>query len=146
VSLRRLSAAPYRRCPAAAPRCRMALSSERLGVALGRTVTVTLKCGAFRGVLQRVNPDRSLLLRTGRRPPRGGEGSAPRRPSERRAPPHRVAGGEGGRAPPRRRHGRGGGGNTPLIAGDGCGAEGVALPWTPASVGFKSCRLKQPIC
>ncbi|NXO52279.1 EXD1 protein, partial [Aramus guarauna] len=31
---------------------------------LERTVKVTLKCGVFQGVLQHVNPDRSLLLRT----------------------------------------------------------------------------------
>ncbi|XP_010190157.1 PREDICTED: exonuclease 3'-5' domain-containing protein 1, partial [Mesitornis unicolor] len=42
----------------------MASSSERLGAFLGRTVKVTLKCGVFQGVLQHVNPDRSLLLRT----------------------------------------------------------------------------------
>ncbi|XP_009472159.1 PREDICTED: exonuclease 3'-5' domain-containing protein 1 [Nipponia nippon] len=42
----------------------MALSSERFGALLGRTVKVTLKCGVFQGVLQHVNPDRSLLLRT----------------------------------------------------------------------------------
>ncbi|XP_075610586.1 piRNA biogenesis protein EXD1 isoform X6 [Balearica regulorum gibbericeps] len=42
----------------------MALSSERFGALLERTVKVTLKCGVFQGVLQHVNPDRSLLLRT----------------------------------------------------------------------------------
>ncbi|KAM6444468.1 piRNA biogenesis protein EXD1 [Rhynochetos jubatus] len=42
----------------------MALSSERFRAVLGRTVKVTLKCGVFQGVLQHVNPDRSLLLRT----------------------------------------------------------------------------------
>ncbi|XP_030337473.1 piRNA biogenesis protein EXD1 isoform X2 [Strigops habroptila] len=42
----------------------MALSSERLAALLGRTVKVTLKCGVFQGVLQHVNPDWSLLLRT----------------------------------------------------------------------------------
>ncbi|KAM9653799.1 piRNA biogenesis protein EXD1 isoform 2-T2 [Morphnus guianensis] len=50
--------------PAAAPGCCMALSSEHFGAILGRTVKVTLKCGVFQGVLQHVNPDRSLLLRT----------------------------------------------------------------------------------
>ncbi|KAM6068124.1 piRNA biogenesis protein EXD1 isoform 2-T2 [Theristicus caerulescens] len=42
----------------------MALSSERFGALLGRSVKVTLKCGVFQGVLQHVNADRSLLLRT----------------------------------------------------------------------------------
>ncbi|KAM8807805.1 piRNA biogenesis protein EXD1 [Eudromia elegans] len=42
----------------------MALGSEHFGALLGRTVKVTLTCGAFQGVLQRVNADRSLLLRT----------------------------------------------------------------------------------
>ncbi|KAM6392456.1 piRNA biogenesis protein EXD1 isoform 3-T3 [Pluvialis apricaria] len=42
----------------------MALSGERFAAVLGRTVKVTLKCGVFQGVLQHVNPDRSLLLRT----------------------------------------------------------------------------------
>ncbi|XP_005144016.2 piRNA biogenesis protein EXD1 isoform X2 [Melopsittacus undulatus] len=42
----------------------MALSSEPFAALLGRTVKVTLKCGVFQGVLQHVNPDRSLLLRT----------------------------------------------------------------------------------
>uniref|UniRef100_A0A663EEP9 Exonuclease 3'-5' domain containing 1 n=1 Tax=Aquila chrysaetos chrysaetos TaxID=223781 RepID=A0A663EEP9_AQUCH len=42
----------------------MALSSEHFGAILGRTVKITLKCGVFQGVLQHVNPDRSLLLRT----------------------------------------------------------------------------------
>ncbi|XP_059675906.1 piRNA biogenesis protein EXD1 [Gavia stellata] len=42
----------------------MALSREHFGAMLGRTVKVTLKCGVFQGVLQHVNPDRSLLLRT----------------------------------------------------------------------------------
>ncbi|XP_049681213.1 piRNA biogenesis protein EXD1 isoform X1 [Accipiter gentilis] len=42
----------------------MALSSERFGAIVGRTVKITLKCGVFQGVLQHVNPDRSLLLRT----------------------------------------------------------------------------------
>ncbi|XP_076200727.1 piRNA biogenesis protein EXD1 isoform X2 [Aptenodytes patagonicus] len=41
----------------------MALSSERFTALLERTVKVTLKCGVFQGVLQHVNPDRSLLLR-----------------------------------------------------------------------------------
>ncbi|KAM6254958.1 piRNA biogenesis protein EXD1 isoform 2-T4 [Spheniscus humboldti] len=41
----------------------MALSSERFSALLERTVKVTLKCGVFQGVLQHVNPDRSLLLR-----------------------------------------------------------------------------------
>ncbi|XP_074440679.1 piRNA biogenesis protein EXD1 isoform X1 [Larus michahellis] len=41
----------------------MSLSSERFGAVLGSTVKVTLKCGVFQGVLQHVNPDRSLLLR-----------------------------------------------------------------------------------
>ncbi|XP_075568341.1 piRNA biogenesis protein EXD1 [Pelecanus crispus] len=41
----------------------MALSGEHFGALLGRTVKVTLKCGVFQGVLQHVNPDRSLLLR-----------------------------------------------------------------------------------
>ncbi|XP_009987003.1 PREDICTED: exonuclease 3'-5' domain-containing protein 1, partial [Tauraco erythrolophus] len=52
---------------AAAPGCRMAVSSEsseRLTAVLGRTVRLTLKCGVFQGVLQHVNRDRSLLLRT----------------------------------------------------------------------------------
>ncbi|XP_054053582.1 piRNA biogenesis protein EXD1 isoform X2 [Rissa tridactyla] len=43
--------------------CGMSLSSERFGAVLGSTVKVTLKCGVFQGVLQHVNPDRSLLLR-----------------------------------------------------------------------------------
>lgn len=51
----------------AVPSSRMALSSERFGAIVGRTVKITLKCGVFQGVLQHVNPDRSLLLRTGRR-------------------------------------------------------------------------------
>ncbi|KAM6133586.1 piRNA biogenesis protein EXD1 [Phoenicopterus ruber ruber] len=42
----------------------MALSSEHCSALLGRNVKVTLKCGVFQGVLQHVNPDRSLLLRT----------------------------------------------------------------------------------
>ncbi|KAK2532321.1 Exd1 [Columba guinea] len=42
----------------------MALNSERFASLVGRTVRVTLKCGVFQGVLQHVNPDRSLLLRT----------------------------------------------------------------------------------
>ncbi|XP_075008262.1 piRNA biogenesis protein EXD1 isoform X2 [Calonectris borealis] len=42
----------------------MALSGERFGALLEKTVKVTLKCGVFQGVLQHVNPDRSLLLRT----------------------------------------------------------------------------------
>ncbi|XP_010019967.1 PREDICTED: exonuclease 3'-5' domain-containing protein 1 [Nestor notabilis] len=42
----------------------MALSSQCLVALLGRAVKVTLKCGVFQGVLQHVNPDRSLLLRT----------------------------------------------------------------------------------
>ncbi|OPJ82945.1 exonuclease 3'-5' domain-containing protein 1 isoform B [Patagioenas fasciata monilis] len=42
----------------------MALNSERFGSLLGRAVRVTLKCGVFQGVLQHVNRDRSLLLRT----------------------------------------------------------------------------------
>ncbi|XP_057259980.1 piRNA biogenesis protein EXD1 isoform X3 [Pezoporus wallicus] len=42
----------------------MALSSEGFSALLGRAVKVTLKCGVFQGVLQHVNPDRSLLLRT----------------------------------------------------------------------------------
>ncbi|XP_074886824.1 piRNA biogenesis protein EXD1 isoform X4 [Buteo buteo] len=42
----------------------MALSGERFGAVVGRTVRITLKCGVFQGVLQHVNPDRSLLLRT----------------------------------------------------------------------------------
>ncbi|XP_068801988.1 piRNA biogenesis protein EXD1 isoform X2 [Struthio camelus] len=50
--------------PATAAGCRMALSSEHFGAILGRTVKITLKCGVFQGVLQHVNPDRSLLLRT----------------------------------------------------------------------------------
>ncbi|KAM9290029.1 piRNA biogenesis protein EXD1 isoform 2-T2 [Cariama cristata] len=41
----------------------MAVSSESFGALLERTVKVTLKCGVFQGVLQHVNPDRSLLLR-----------------------------------------------------------------------------------
>ncbi|XP_025921599.1 piRNA biogenesis protein EXD1 isoform X6 [Apteryx rowi] len=50
--------------PVSAPGCRMALSSEHFGAILGRNVKITLKCGVFQGVLQHVNPDRSLLLRT----------------------------------------------------------------------------------
>ncbi|XP_074961692.1 piRNA biogenesis protein EXD1 [Phalacrocorax aristotelis] len=42
----------------------MARRGGRLGPPLGRNVKVTLKCGVFQGVLQDVNPDRSLLLRT----------------------------------------------------------------------------------
>ncbi|XP_064920671.1 piRNA biogenesis protein EXD1 isoform X4 [Columba livia] len=42
----------------------MALNSERFASLVGRTVRVTLKCGVFQGVLQHVNRDRSLLLRT----------------------------------------------------------------------------------
>ncbi|KAM6075102.1 piRNA biogenesis protein EXD1 isoform 3-T4 [Chlamydotis macqueenii] len=42
----------------------MALSSQPVAAFLERTVKVTLKCGVFQGVLQHVNPDRSLLLRT----------------------------------------------------------------------------------
>ncbi|XP_037249321.1 piRNA biogenesis protein EXD1 isoform X2 [Falco biarmicus] len=42
----------------------MSLSGERLRALLGRPLRVTLKCGVFQGVLQCVNPDRSLLLRT----------------------------------------------------------------------------------
>ncbi|KAM7110319.1 piRNA biogenesis protein EXD1 [Ciconia maguari] len=42
----------------------MALSSAHFSALLGRTVQVTLKCGVFQGVLQHVNPDQSLLLRT----------------------------------------------------------------------------------
>ncbi|XP_074005608.1 piRNA biogenesis protein EXD1 [Numenius arquata] len=41
----------------------MALGCERLGALLERTVKLTLRCGVFQGVLQHVNPDRSLLLR-----------------------------------------------------------------------------------
>ncbi|PKU35562.1 exonuclease 3 -5 domain-containing protein 1 [Limosa lapponica baueri] len=41
----------------------MALSRERLAALLERTVKLTLRCGVFQGVLQHVNPDRSLLLR-----------------------------------------------------------------------------------
>ncbi|XP_054018122.1 LOW QUALITY PROTEIN: piRNA biogenesis protein EXD1 [Dryobates pubescens] len=43
---------------------RTALSSERLSAILARTIEVPLKCGAFEGVLQRVSPERALLLRT----------------------------------------------------------------------------------
>ncbi|XP_035183282.1 piRNA biogenesis protein EXD1 isoform X1 [Oxyura jamaicensis] len=42
----------------------MALSSSRLGAALGRPVRLTVRGSAFQGVLQHVSPDRSLLLRT----------------------------------------------------------------------------------
>ncbi|KAM9013095.1 piRNA biogenesis protein EXD1 isoform 1-T1 [Ara ararauna] len=42
----------------------MAVSSEGYVALLGRAVRVTLKCGVFQGVLQHVNPDRSLLVRT----------------------------------------------------------------------------------
>ncbi|XP_064318430.1 piRNA biogenesis protein EXD1 [Phalacrocorax carbo] len=65
--------APPRRCglcvarlarrPAVLPRG-TARRGGRLGPPLGRNVKVTLKCGVFPGVLQDVNPDRSLLLRT----------------------------------------------------------------------------------
>ncbi|XP_025889236.1 piRNA biogenesis protein EXD1 isoform X2 [Nothoprocta perdicaria] len=41
----------------------MALGNECFGALLGRTVKITLTCGAFQGVLQRVNADRSLVLR-----------------------------------------------------------------------------------
>uniref|UniRef100_A0A8C0I9H2 Exonuclease 3'-5' domain containing 1 n=1 Tax=Bubo bubo TaxID=30461 RepID=A0A8C0I9H2_BUBBB len=41
----------------------MALSSERFGPFLEKTVKITLKCGVFQGVLYHVNPDRSILLR-----------------------------------------------------------------------------------
>uniref|UniRef100_A0A8B9CD93 Exonuclease 3'-5' domain containing 1 n=1 Tax=Anser brachyrhynchus TaxID=132585 RepID=A0A8B9CD93_9AVES len=44
----------------------MAISSPRLGAALGRPVRLTVRSGAFEGVLQHLSPDRSLLLRTGR--------------------------------------------------------------------------------
>ncbi|KAM6358591.1 piRNA biogenesis protein EXD1 isoform 3-T7 [Alca torda] len=49
--------------PEPRPSRRMSLSSERFGAVLGSTVKITLKCGVFQGVLQHVNPDRSLLLR-----------------------------------------------------------------------------------
>ncbi|XP_074680235.1 piRNA biogenesis protein EXD1 isoform X1 [Strix aluco] len=41
----------------------MALSSERFGPFLEKTIKITLKCGVFQGVLYHVNSDRSLLLR-----------------------------------------------------------------------------------
>ncbi|KAM6335851.1 LOW QUALITY PROTEIN: piRNA biogenesis protein EXD1 [Podargus strigoides] len=46
----------------------MSVSRERIGAFLGSTVKITLKRGVFRGVLQHVNPDRSLCLQTGRGP------------------------------------------------------------------------------
>uniref|UniRef100_A0A8B9DRQ3 Exonuclease 3'-5' domain containing 1 n=1 Tax=Anser cygnoides TaxID=8845 RepID=A0A8B9DRQ3_ANSCY len=42
------------------------LGHPRLGAALGRPVRLTVRSGAFEGVLQHLSPDRSLLLRTGR--------------------------------------------------------------------------------
>ncbi|KAM9190249.1 piRNA biogenesis protein EXD1 [Mergus octosetaceus] len=42
----------------------MALSSPRLGAALGKPVRLTVRGGAFQGVLQYLSPDRRLLLRT----------------------------------------------------------------------------------
>ncbi|XP_027313910.1 piRNA biogenesis protein EXD1 isoform X1 [Anas platyrhynchos] len=42
----------------------MALSSPRLGAALGKPVRLTLRGGAFQGVLQYLSPDRRLFLRT----------------------------------------------------------------------------------
>lgn len=73
----RPSAAPRKRAPppfCVAPQVRghrgrtalMALSSSRLGAALGKPVRLTMRGGAFQGVLQYLSPDRRLLLRTGR--------------------------------------------------------------------------------
>ncbi|OXB61158.1 hypothetical protein ASZ78_008442, partial [Callipepla squamata] len=42
----------------------MALSAQWLEGALGKSVRLTLTCGAFQGVLQHVRPGCSLLLHT----------------------------------------------------------------------------------